>query len=123
MAEGVRFERIAPVVPVLDLDVALERYRRLGFEVERYTGGPRYGFVERDSVSLHVTEWPEHDPGHTAPHVYIYVSDADALHAEWSAAGVEGRFSELHDTPYGLREFAFVDTDGTLHRVGSPLRP
>ena len=26
------------------------------------------------------------------------------------------------DTEYRLREFAFVDADGTLHRVGSQLR-
>lgn len=121
MADGVIFERIAPVVPVLDLDAALDRYRRLGFDVEPYAGGERYGFVERGAVSLHLTEWAEHDPGRTAAHVYIYVSDADALHAEWGAAGVDGRLGEVRDTPYGLREFGYVDPDGTLHRVGSPL--
>jgi hypothetical protein len=31
---GVIFERIAPVVPVLDLEAAQDRYRRLGFDVE-----------------------------------------------------------------------------------------
>lgn len=51
---------------------------------------------------------------------YLYVSDADAVHAEWRAAGVEGRFTEPADTPYALREFTFVDVDGTAHRVGSP---
>jgi hypothetical protein len=49
------------------------------------------------------------------------VADADAVHAEWTASGVEGRITEPGDTEYGLREFAFVDADGTLHRVGSPL--
>lgn len=121
MDQDIQFERIAPVVPVLDLDAALERYRRLGFEVEPYEGGERYGFVERGGVALHVTEWDEHDPLRTAAHVYIYVSDADALHAEWAAAGVEGRLSDPFDRAYGLREFAYVDPDGTLHRVGSPL--
>ena len=121
MADGVVFERVAPVVPVLDLDAALDRYRRLGFDVEPYAGGERYGFVERGAVSLHLTEWAEHDPGRTASHIYMYVSDADALHAEWFAAGVEGRLGEPRNTPYGLREFAYVDPDGTLHRVGSPV--
>ena len=55
------------------------------------------------------------------PTVYLYVADADAVHSEWERAGVDGRLTEPTDTPYGLREFAFVDTDGTLHRVGSPL--
>ena len=121
MPDAAVFERVAPVLPVLDLDAALERYRRLGFVVEPYTGGERYGFVERDSVSLHLTEWAEHDPGRTAAQVYLYVSDADAVHAEWAASGVEGRLTEPSDRAYGLREFAYVDPDGNLHRVGSRL--
>ena len=122
MPDAVVFERVAPVVPVLDLDAALDRYRRLGFVVEPYTGGERYGFVDRDGVSLHLTEWAAHDPGRTAAQVYIYVSDADTVHAEWTASGVEGRLRQPFDTRYGLREFAYVDPDGTLHRVGSQLK-
>jgi hypothetical protein len=26
-----------------------------------------------------------------------------------------------HDTPYGLREFVYIDPDGIVHRAGSPL--
>jgi hypothetical protein len=50
------------------------------------------------------------------------MDDADALHAEWAAAGVEGRFRGPIDTPYGLREFGYVDPDGNLLRVGSSLK-
>nr|WP_209305669.1 VOC family protein [Mycobacterium sp. PS03-16] len=114
-----RFERVAPIIPVLDLDAALERYRRLGFDVRAYDGPDRYGFVDRGPVSLHLTEWSEHDPLRTAAGVYLYVDDADALYAEWTALDVAGRFSRPEDTPYGLREFAYVDPDGTLHRIGS----
>ena len=120
MAE-VTFTAVAPVVPVRDLDAALDRYRRLGFAVRPYTGGQRYGFVDRGPVSLHLTEWAGHDPASTAAAVYLYVSDADALHDQWADAGVDGRLTGPRDTPYGLREFAYVDPDGTLHRVGSPL--
>ncbi|OBK19528.1 bleomycin resistance protein [Mycobacterium asiaticum] len=118
------FSSVAPIVPVLDLDAALERYRRLGFDVRGYEGPERYGFVDRGLVQMHLTEWAEHDPLRTASSVYLYVSDADALYAEWKALdGLGGRFHAPQDTPYGLREFAYVDPDGTLHRVGSPLRP
>lgn len=113
------FERIAPVVPVRDLDAALERYERLGFSTHAYQGEDRYGFAERDGVSLHLTEWHEHDPKRTGAVVYIYVADADAVHAEWAQADVGGRLSEPHGTDYGLREFGYVDPEGTLHRVGS----
>ena len=119
MTSEVSFNSIAPVIPVLNLDAALDRYRRLGFDIEPYNGGERYGFAHRGVVSLHLTEWADHDPSRTGAHIYIYVSDADALHAEWAASGVEGRLSNPHDTRYGLREFGYVDPDGTLHRVGS----
>lgn len=117
----VRFDRIAPILPVGDLDAALDRYRRLGFSVRSYAGGERYGFVAHGEVSLHLTESPGHDPLRTSSMVYLYVSDADAVHAAWHAAGVDGRLVAPRDTPWGLREFAYVDPDGTLHRVGSPL--
>jgi hypothetical protein len=115
------FASVAPIVPVRDLDIALDRYRRLGFDARAYEGPERYGFVDRGSVSMHLSQWAEHDPLRTAASVYIYVSDADALHAEWAALkDLDGRLVEPVDTPYGLREFAYVDPDGTLHRIGSP---
>ncbi|MGI8761903.1 MAG: bleomycin resistance protein [Jatrophihabitantaceae bacterium] len=116
-----QFHQVAPVIPVRDLDAALERYRRLGFATHAYDGADRYGYADRGSVSLHLTEWDQHDPARDGAVVYLYVSDADALHAEWSRAGAGGRLTAAHDTPYRLREFAFVDSDGTAHRVGSPL--
>lgn len=118
---AVNFVSVAPIVPVRNLDIALDRYRLLGFDARRYDGPDRYGFVDRGSVSLHVTEWAEHDPLRTAASVYIYVSDADALYAEWAAVqNLGGRLVAPQDTSYGLREFAYVDPDGTAHRVGSP---
>ncbi len=117
----IAFTAISPIVPVRNLDAALQRYRRLGFVVRAYPGSDRYGFADRGLVSLHLSEWAEHDPRHTAASVYLYVSDADAVYAEWKQSGVDGRFVEPRDTPYQLREFAYVDPDGTAHRVGSPL--
>jgi hypothetical protein len=116
----IEFNSVSPIVPVQDLDVALDRYRKLGFEARAYAGPERYGFVDRGSVSLHLTEWAEHDPLRTASSVYLYVSDADALYAEWAALkDLAGRLTEPQETSYGLREFAYVDPDGTQHRIGS----
>jgi hypothetical protein len=52
--------------------------------------------------------------------VYLYVSDADALYAQWRLARVAGRLVAPVDTDYGLREGAHVDRDGNLLRFGSP---
>lgn len=115
------FNAVAPIVPVRELDLALERYRRLGFTVHAYDGPERYGFAACGPVSIHLSEWVDHDPQRTAASVYLYVDDAEALYAQWSNAGVEGRFIPPRNMPYQLREFVYVDPDGTLHRVGSPL--
>ena len=119
MAE-VSFDRIAPVLTVRDIGAALTRYQRLGFEAE-LDEKAQYGFVERGSVQLHLVPEDPEDRGGTGGVVYIYVSDANALHAEWTSAGVGGRFIGPHDTPYDLREFVYIDPDGIVHRVGSFL--
>jgi hypothetical protein len=119
---SVDFNSVSPIVPVRNLDIALDRYRRLGFDARAYQGPERYGYVDRGSVSIHLTEWADHDPLRTGASVYLYVSDADGLYAEWEALdNLEGRLIPPHDRPYGLREFAYVDPDGTAHRVGSRL--
>jgi hypothetical protein len=118
--DEVTFSNVAPVIPVRDLKRALRRYRMLGFSTREYEGPAQYGYVERDGVELHLSESAEHDRREGAE-IYFYVSDADALHAAWSTSGVKGRFIAPHDTDYGLREFAFIDRDGTAHRIGSPL--
>jgi catechol 2,3-dioxygenase-like lactoylglutathione lyase family enzyme len=121
MPEDVRFESVSPVVPVRDLDAAMDRYRRLGFDVHGSEGPARYAFADRCGVSIHLNESVEHDPERADSVVYLYVSDADRVHAEWHAARVQGGLGEPRDRQYGLREFGYVDPDGTLLRVGSPL--
>jgi hypothetical protein len=118
----VTFERIVPVLTVPNVDAALARYRRLGFAIE-LDEPAGYGFAERGEVQLHLQPDDPDDPGQTGGLVYIRVSDAEALHAEWTSAGVEGRFMGPHNTPYGLREFVYTDPDEIIHKVGSPLRP
>jgi hypothetical protein len=114
------FERIAPVLTVHDLPAALARYRRLGFATV-LVQAPQYGFADRGAVQLHLQPGDPDEPSGTGGVVYLYVSDADALHVEWTSAGVEGKFMGPHNTPYGLREFVYIDPDDIVHRVGSPF--
>ena len=120
------FERVAPVFPVRSVRAALRHYEQLGFTVnpyEEYAGDePIYGFVESGGVNLHLALVPDFDPRASASACYIYVDDADALYATWSATGVDGRMIAPIDTAYGLREFAHIDPDGNLIRVGSELK-
>lgn len=110
---------VVPVLPTADLDRALAHYEALGFSVERFAGGG-YAFAARGAVHLHLSQVDGLDPATSNVSAYLYVDDAGALHAEWSASGVGGRFVAPTDTPYGLREGAHVDPDGNLLRFGSP---
>jgi catechol 2,3-dioxygenase-like lactoylglutathione lyase family enzyme len=125
----VAFERVAPIFPVRDVARALERYRRLGFHGEAYVEAgfsskesPRYGFLRWGPAEIHLAIFEELDPTTSASACYLYVDDADALFAAWTAAGVDGRFHAPADRAYGLREFAYVDPDGNLLRIGSQLK-
>lgn len=115
----------APVLVTRDLRAALERLSRLGFTTSAYTdehgADDYYGYAESGGVHLHVTRVSHLDPRKNVVAVYLYVDDAEETMAAWSAAGVDGRFHPLEDTPYGLREGAYVDPDGNLIRFGSWL--
>ena len=121
-------ERAIPILPSRNLDDTLRFYERLGFQNQ---GAPPeewdYLIIGRGGIVLHFFAMPEVDPLTTSASCYLWVEDADALHAEWAAAGVPtdaetgSRLIEPKDTEYGMREFAVVDRSGNLVRVGSPL--
>ncbi len=92
------FRNVAPVLPVGDVVSAVAHYRRLGFDVRTYEGGAPYAYARRDEVSLHLAQVDGLDPLTSLTSVYLYVDDADALLAEWRAAGVGGRMVDAHDT-------------------------
>lgn len=121
----IAFRTVAPVFPVASVTGALAHYRALGFEGHAYdetsAGEPIYGFLSWGPVEIHLALVRGLDPKANTSACYLYVNDADALHARWKAASVDGRLTDPEDTPYDLREFAHVDPDGNLVRVGSKL--
>lgn len=112
---------MAPVLAVCDLTAAVAHYRALGFVVDVYEGDAAYAFAERDRMSLHLAEVADLDPAANTCVLYLYVSDADALYAQWRLARPAGRLIAPVDTEYGLREGAHIDPDGNLLRFGSAL--
>jgi predicted enzyme related to lactoylglutathione lyase len=116
---GVTFERIAPIVPVRDIEAALAFYARLGFATRRYAGDAPYGFAEADGLELHLGGVDDFDAhGHAS--VYLFVDDADDIAAQWVAAGIT--VHPPQDTEWGQHEGAVVDPDGNVIRFGSPMR-
>ena len=108
--------RAVPILATSDLPRALAHYAALGFDTEEWEGGG-YGFLVRDGVELHLGGREGLDPAHNPVSCYLFVRDADALHAEWDAAGVGGELVAPIDTDYGLREGRHVDPRGERRAV------
>lgn len=107
------------MLPVRHLAEAADRYTRLGFAVRSFEGGG-YAFASRGEVNFHLTTVERLQPDESTVAVFLYVSDAHALHREWEDAAVVGRLVPPVDTDYGLVEGAYIDPDGNLLRFGSP---
>jgi hypothetical protein len=112
------FRSIAPILPTADVARMQADYERLGFVVHVHQGG--YATAARDGINLHFRLSAEHDRAKHGGAVYISVDDADALHAEWLAAGV-GEVDDLWDPGFGVWESALTDADGNVIRFGSPV--
>lgn len=97
---------------VVDGAVSAEWYQRWGFTVvgeHRFAPDlPRYVFLERDGVHLHLSE----HTGDATPDslVYFYVDDVDAIAAIFGAT--------VRNQPWA-REIELRDPDGNRIRIGT----
>ena len=113
-----KFNRIAPILPVRDIAASLVFYGRLGFTTRQYEGGG-YGFAARDGAELHLGVVPDGAATTTASSAYLFVDDADEVAEAWRATGADVR--PPVDTEWGQHEGALVDPDGNVIRFGSPM--
>ena len=118
---GVRFGRIAAMLPVKDMAKAEVFYTDvLGFKKVFENGNP-VGFMilKRDAGELHLTLQPTYEaPAFNVAH--MMVDDVDALHAACQNYGLR-IIKRLQDKDYGLRAFVFADPDGNRIDVGQPI--
>ena len=119
--QGIRFGRIAAMLPVKDIQRAHDFYATaLGFE-KTFENGDPVGFIilKRDDAELHLTLQPGHE---AAPFnvAHMMVHDVDAVHAICQRFGLR-IIKRLQDKAYGLRAFVFEDPDGNRIDVGQPI--
>lgn len=112
--------RAVPILANADVSRALAHYAALGFDTEAWEGGG-YGFATRGRIEVHLSQPDRLDPARNPISWYLHVADADALYAEWAAAGIAGELIAPADTDYGMREGSHTDPDGNTIRFGSPL--
>ena len=120
---------ISPYFFVQDLVAAAEHYRdKLGFGFDRYWGDPPvFVMVRRDRVQL-MLRGPNYG-GRPQPNraldcdswdAYLYVRDADALHAELDRRGAT-ILRPPENQVYGCRDFEVRDLDGYVICFGQDL--
>ena len=118
---GIRFGRIAAMLPVKDIDRACDFYTKaLGF-TKVFENGTPVGFMilKRDQAELHLTLQPNHKAA-SFNVAHMMVDDVDALHAICQQHGLR-IIKSLKDKDYGLRAFVFEDPDGNRIDVGQPI--
>lgn len=118
---GVRFGRIAAMIPVKDMEKAYGFYANiLGFRKVFENGNP-VGFMilKRDDGELHLTLQRAYKAADFNV-AHLLVDDVDALHAVCKQHGAR-IIKSLQDKDYGLRAFVFEDLDGNRIDVGQVI--
>lgn len=114
----VKLGRIAPMLPVSDIEKSYRIYREVfGFRKVFENGDP-VGFMilTKDDAELHLTLQRTHK---AAPFnvAHMLVSDAAQTYRLCEQHGLR-IIKRLQDKDYGLRAFVFADPDGNRIDVG-----
>lgn len=111
-----------PVLPSSDFERTSRFYALLGFSGPRIY--PDYLILKWGEEEIHFfLEEGDHTYGHGHSHFssYIRVVGLDALYETLKGAGV--LLDPPSARPWGLKEMALIDPDGSLLRFGEPLEP
>lgn len=114
-----------PILPSRDLDQTITFYERLGFTVRRDHTEP-YLIARRGDWELHFFYFPDLDP-YTSNHMcFLWTAGGKQLWDDWlrlglPAAGIPRLQHVGVDVRRGFSEFAVIDPNGTLLRVGTRL--
>ena len=122
---------IAPYLIVDDVVATANYYRdKLGFRYERFWGEPPcFCMVRRNGVVIMLSQLERTgvmrpnrlvDPEKGAWDAYVWIDDADALHAEYKSKGVKIA-RDVCDQPYGCRDFDVGDWNGYLLCFGQDI--
>ncbi len=106
--------QVHPVLPVKDVVEALAFYvNRLGFKIgfADDSKNPTYAGVLRDGIEIHL-QWHdaiEWDVEVDRPMLRIVTQNIEALYEEFATKGVFHAHTQIRETAWGTKEFAFYD--------------
>jgi catechol 2,3-dioxygenase-like lactoylglutathione lyase family enzyme len=108
---------VLPELPHSNVKAGIAHYLDvLGFQINYARDD--FGVLFRDDVTVLIVPRSEAHKGIGS--CYVYIDDADALHAELRAKGANVQ-SEPVSHPWGLRDFAVLDLEGNKITFGQPF--
>jgi catechol 2,3-dioxygenase-like lactoylglutathione lyase family enzyme len=114
-----------PILPSRSVNETVAFYKRLGFEGGAHDFDSGYAILQRGNVELHFFTHKDLVPAESSAGCYIRVSDVNSFYNSCSISQLPRtgipRMDVLEDKPWGLREFAVVDPDGNLVRIGQVI--
>jgi catechol 2,3-dioxygenase-like lactoylglutathione lyase family enzyme len=114
------------MLPSRSVNATTEFYQRLGFVGGPHSFNSEYAILRRGAIELHFFTHKELVPAESSAGCYIRVLDVETMYQAFSVnnlprSGIP-RMEPLEDKPWGLREFAIVDPDGNLLRIGQIIQ-
>lgn len=108
----------SPVLASLNLSETVNFYTSLSFE--NIYLDDNYAIMKRDDILIHFWKCKNKiHPENTS--CYIYVSEIDKLLTEVENIKAVHPNGKIHNTAYGIREFAMLDIHGNLIRFGENI--
>lgn len=119
------YDLAIPTLPCRSVSATVDFYTRLGFEGGAHEFNSEYAILRRGTVELHFFTHTALVPAESFSGCYIRVIDVESVYRSMSSSRLPSsgipRMDTLQNKPWGLREFAVVDTDGNLLRIGQVI--
>lgn len=120
-----QYDLAIPTLPSRSIIATVAFYKHLGFEGGAHKSDSSYAILRRGDIELHFFRHEELVPTESSAGCYIRVLDVEKFYRECSLSrlprqGVP-RMDTLENKPWGLREFAIIDSDGNLLRIGQVI--
>lgn len=116
------YDLAIPILPSRSVSETVAFYKRLGFEGGAHESDSEYAILRRGAIELHFFTHRELLPAESSAGCYIRVLDVESIYSSFSSSQLprQGipRIDTLEDKPWGLREFAVIDPNGNLLRIG-----
>jgi hypothetical protein len=119
------YDLAIPILPSRSVINTLAFFKQLGFDGKIRGVGDSYAILTRGTLELHFFTHRELRPAESCAGCYLRVLDVEAIYQAFASANLPHkgipRIDALEYKPWGMREFALVDPDGNLLRIGQKL--